>query len=111
MSTTTQPRIGGTASPSTDELVNAGCQIVEFYHICMSINRVTRLVIKFKKRAPHGDRGLFFAFLAAEIELTEQQKQRARRDPNLAKVIGYSDHTGENAAWNADHPYCRPRGY
>lgn len=115
MTAPAQPRIGGTASPSTDELLNAGRQIVDYFGRSMSTSRILRLAIQFKRRSPNGGRELYFLFVCAEIQVSELQKQRARQraqcNPEWATVIGYSDHTGEDASWNADHPNCQPRGY
>lgn len=113
MTITAESRIGGTASPSTDELVNRGRSIVDYFKRSMSTSQILRLVIKFKKRSPHGDGQLYFLFICGEIEVSDQQKQRARErahcDPEWAKIIGYSDRVGEAATHNVDHPNEVPR--
>lgn len=114
MTTAERVRIGGTASPSTDELVNTGRQIIDYFHKSMSTSRILRLAIQFKRHSPHGGRELYFLFVCAEIRVNDLQKQQAREraqcNPEWARVIGYSDHTGEDAAYNVDHPLAVPRG-
>lgn len=114
MTITEQSRIGGIASPSTDELVIAGREIVDYFKRSMSTSRILRLAIRFKKRSPHGGRELYFLFICAEIQVSDLQKQHARDraqcNAEWAKVIGYADHTGEDAAHNVDHPLAMPRG-
>lgn len=110
MTTTERTRIGGTESPSTDQLVTAGRNIVDYFHISFTTSRLLRLAIQFKRRAPQGDKTLFFGFLASAIHLSEEQKRAALANPEFVKFIVYADHTGEDASWNVDHPNRRPRG-
>lgn len=98
-------------SPSTNELVNVARTVVDHYHISYSTNRIARLAVNFKRHAPLGDKYLFFEYLSAQIHLSDKQKQAALNTPDLARVIGYADRTGEWAAFNVDHPNQHPRGY
>ena len=93
-------RIGGTAPPSTDQLVHAGRVIVDHFHISFTTSRLLRLAIKFKERAPQGDKTLFFGFLASAIDLSETQKRAALSSPDIMRVLGYADPTGEQAVNN-----------
>lgn len=104
MTTHTQSRIGGTASPSTDELVNAGRQIVDYFMRSMSTSRIRRLAVKFKKSFPNAGRAMWFMSVCNEIQISDRQKQQAREraqcNPEWAKVIGYDDFTGEDAVYH-----------
>jgi hypothetical protein len=100
LTTTERTRIGGTESPSTDQLVTAGRNIVDYFHISFTTSRLLRLAIQFKRRAPQGDKALFFGFLASAIDLSEEQKRVALMDPEFVKFITYADPTGEQAVNN-----------
>lgn len=106
MTTTSDSRIGGSASPSqretpsTDQLVHAGRIIVDHFHISFTTSRILRLAIQFKSRAPQGDKYLFFEFLSAQIHLTDSQKRAALSTPEIARVLVYNDPTGEQAVNN-----------
>jgi hypothetical protein len=107
VTTTEHIRIGVTTSPSIPELVNAGRVIVDHFHISFTTNRLLRLAIKFKERAPQADKFLFFEFLASAIDLSDRQKQAALSSPDIARVLGYADPTGEQAVNNVLHEQGR----
>jgi hypothetical protein len=50
--------------------------------------------------------------MAREVyEGSKEKRRAAAADPDHARVVSYTDNTGEYAAWNVDYPERRPRGY
>jgi hypothetical protein len=90
-------RMGGSASPGTNELANAARLILDNCGICFSQNKIVRLVLKFQERAPHGNGHAFFLYLVNAVQLTAEQQRALQQNPEIARVISYADPTGEQA--------------
>jgi hypothetical protein len=92
--------MGGSTSPSTNQLTNAARLILDNCDVRFSQNRITRLVLRFKQRAPHANGHIFFQYLANAVQLTAEQQRAALSNPDIARVIAYADPTGETAVNN-----------
>ncbi len=95
-----QPRIGGSASPSTNNLVNAARLILDNCGITFSTNKIVRLVVRFNRSMPNASGHAFFLYLTSEVQMSEAQKVSALRNPDIARCIAYADPTGETAVNN-----------
>jgi hypothetical protein len=93
-------RSGGATSPTQTELVNAARTVATCLGLSLSENRIVRLVLRFKSKAPQGGKHLFFQFLCSAVDLNNSQKRAALAHPDIARVIGYADPTGEQAVNN-----------
>ncbi|MDX1878212.1 hypothetical protein SBE55_10320 [Mycolicibacterium sp. 141076] len=65
----------------------------------MSPSKVSRLVREFKRRVEKNGFP-FEAFLVNAVQLTDQQRRQIAANPDVARVIGYADPTGETAVNN-----------
>lgn len=83
--------------PSPERLIRDAHLILDNCGVHLGVQRVTRMVRDFCRcgAAHHG--WAFFDFLATQVQLTVEQRQRALADPAIARVIGYADPTGETA--------------
>lgn len=110
--TTSASTLNGSSGDSLTEgdLVDIGRVVLVHYHIAFTKRWLKWVAQQFNLFAAHASRYAFFQFLAAEVQLSEAQKREAELHPELAKMIGYADRTGEDAAWNVDHPNRKPRG-
>lgn len=68
--------------------------------VSMSQNKIVRLVLRFLDRAPNGSGHAFFLYLTNAVQMSEQQKRDALLAPDIARVVSYSDPTGELAVAN-----------
>lgn len=87
-------------SPTKTELVNAARTVTTCLGLSLSENKIVRLALRFKDKAPHGSKLLFFQFLCSAVDLSSGQKRAALANPEIARVIGYADPTGETAVNN-----------
>lgn len=92
--------IGVTTSPSQAEMIKAARLILDNCGIAFGQNRIVRLVLEFKRRAPQGSGSTFFSYLAAKVQLSAAQQRDALRNPDIARCISYADPTGETAVNN-----------
>lgn len=88
---------GGDTSAET--LINHAQRLLANCGIPMSSSKVSRLVRQFKRRV-EGNGFPFEAFLINSIQLTSDQRRKALQHPDIARVISYSDVTGETAVNN-----------
>lgn len=102
-----RPRMGGTTSPSTNELVNAARLILDNCGIAFSTNKIVRLVVRFNATMPNASGHAFFLYLTNAVQMSAEQQRAALRNPDIARVISYADPVGETAARNV----LRERGY
>lgn len=65
----------------------------------MGARKVNRLVQTFETRVERNGFA-FFDFLANSVQLSAQQRRLALADPDVQRVIAYSDPTGESAVGN-----------
>lgn len=95
---------GVSASPSQQELACAARRLVDDSGIYLGQNRILRLALKFRAYQPQGDTPAFLRWFANEVNLNAEQRRRAARtNPAIARVISYSDPTGETAVNNVIH--------
>lgn len=97
---TTGSRIGGSTSPSTNNLVNAARLILDNCGIAFSTNKIVRLVIQFNRAMPNANGHAFFLYLTNAVQMSEAQKVSALSNPDIARCIAYADPTGEAAVNN-----------
>lgn len=90
---------GGTKSAETDQLVRIAHATLADCGMEMSPSKVSRLVRKFQARVQHNG-WAFFEFFANALLLTADQRRRATANPDVVRVIGYADPTGEQAVNN-----------
>lgn len=95
-----QRRMGGTTSPSVSELSSAARLILDNCGIQFSQNRIVRLVLQFKQRAPYAAGIVFFQYLTNAVHMSAEQQRAALQNPDIARVIAYADPTGETAVNN-----------
>lgn len=93
-------RMGGSASPSTNELVNAARLILDNCGIAFSTNKIVRLVLQFNRVMPDATGHAFFLYLTNAVQMSEAQKVSALSNPDIARCIAYADPTGESAVNN-----------
>lgn len=93
----TREATGGSTSAET--LINHAQRLLANCGVPMSSSKVSRLVRQFKKRV-EGNGFPFEAFLINSIQLTTDQRRKALQQPDIARVISYSDTTGETAVNN-----------
>jgi hypothetical protein len=95
------PRPGGSCSTAKqiDEAINATHAILRNIGIPMSASAVSRLVRQYERRV-RPNRWSFVDYLVNRLQLSVEQRRQLECDPEYARVIGYSDPTGENAVNN-----------
>lgn len=84
---------------TTQDLTVAAHLILNNCGIQMAPRRVLRLVQTFKARVEQNGFS-FFDFLANSVCLTAEERRTALADPEISRVIAYSDPTGETAIRN-----------
>jgi len=67
--------------------------------IHISPSKVSRLVRDYQRRV-EGNGFAFEAFLVNSVQLTAEQRRRALTNPDIARVVAYSDPVGEKATDN-----------
>lgn len=80
----------------TDELIVDAHTVLEACGLHMSAAKVIRLVRAYRSRVERNG-WAFFEFLATAVQLSAQRRAQALLDPDIARVIGYADPTGETA--------------
>lgn len=96
----TRSRMGGTTSPSTNEMVNAARLILDNCGIAFSTNKIVRLVLRFNQAMPNAGGHAFFLYLTNAVQMSEAQKTAALFNPDIMRCIAYADPTGESAVNN-----------
>jgi hypothetical protein len=97
-------QMGVAASPTQQELACAARRFADASGLYMGQNKLLRLALKFKAFRPDADTSAFLAWFANEVNLNAEQRRRAARsNPEIARVISYSDPTGETAVNNLVH--------
>lgn len=82
-----------------DRLINAAHTVLANCGIGMGHQKVIRLVQTFEARVERNGFA-FFDFLATTVQLDVAARRRALADPDVQRVISYSDPTGETATAN-----------
>lgn len=95
-----RPRPGGSTAPTKNELIAVATLILDNCGIQFGRRKLFRLVDRFKERAPDADGGVFFQYLTAAVQMTVEQQHVALANPDVARIIGYADPTGETAVNN-----------
>jgi len=95
-----QAGYGGSTAPSKNELIRAARLILDNCGIDFGNRKIFRLVDQFVERAPNGTGHTFFLFLTNAVQMTAAQQRIALANPDIARVIAYSDPTGESAVNN-----------
>lgn len=93
-------RPGVSASPTMTELKSFATLVIANAGIPLGANAINRIVVRFSRRMPNATGWTFFLYLANEIKMSAAQKRAAIEDPEVARVISYSDPTGEAAVAN-----------
>lgn len=95
--------MGGSTSPSTNELVNAARLILDNCGIAFSTNKIVRLVIRFNRTMPNANGYAFFLYLTNAVQMSSEQQRAALNNPDIVRVISYADPTGETAVNRVMH--------
>jgi len=91
---------GGTTSPGSHELaVRAAHKALRDCGVEILPCKVNRILRGFEKRARR-EGVTFHEFLSGAAGLTPGQRRRIAADPDLQRVIAYTDPTGETAVDN-----------
>lgn len=107
MTARTHPASGGsTSAEATEARIRAAHAITAALDLTMSASKIMRLVRRFEARIERNGWN-FFEFFSTTCHLTLDQRRRALADPDTARAIAYTDHTGETAV----HTVLRQRGY
>ena len=94
-------RIGVSASPSVKELKSLAVLVCDNLGINLGPNRINRLAVDFARQFPTGSGWMFFLHLANDVlRVSESQHRRLLINPDIARVISYTDRTGEEAVTN-----------
>lgn len=93
-------RSGGSTAPSKSELINTARLILDNCGVAFGTRKVFRLVDQFAERAPNGSGYAFFLYLTNAVQMTVDQQRAALQNPDIARVVSYSDPTGESAVNN-----------
>lgn len=91
---------GGSTAPRKSEFISAARLILDNCGIAFGTRKVIRLVDKFIERAPNATGHAFFLYLTNAVQLSADQQRTALANPDVARVIAYSDPTGEAAVNN-----------
>ncbi|MHC9292492.1 hypothetical protein ACRCUN_08475 [Mycobacterium sp. LTG2003] len=94
-----QSPIGG--STSAEALVTHAHKLLANCGVSISPSKVSRMVREYKRRVEKNGFP-FEAFLVNTVQLTAEQRRQMLANPDIARVISYSDPTGETAANNVD---------
>lgn len=94
-------------STSAEALVSHAHKLLANCGVSISPSKVSRMVREFKHRIEKNGFP-FEAFLVNTVQLTAQQRQMMIADPEIARVISYSDPTGESAVNNVLKGRCAP---
>ncbi len=86
----------------TQKLVIATHAVFDAAGIAWGPSKVSRLVRRYQHQG--SGRRAFFDYVANVLQMTARQRQEARADPNVVRVLRYADPTGEKAAHHADNP-------
>ena len=84
--------------PTKDQLVRAARLILDNCGIAFGQNKIVRLVLRFKDRAPNANGQLFFQYLTNAVQMTHEQQVAALQNPDIAKVCAHPDPVGEHVA-------------
>lgn len=87
------------AKRQTDTLINHAHTIINACGYSMSGSKVIRLVRQFQASVEQNG-WAFWDFIANAMLLSDDQRRRAVGHPEIARVISYSDPTGETAVNN-----------
>jgi len=90
---------GGNTGAGTEDLIRSAHLIFANCGIDIGARRVNRLVQQFKVRVERNGFA-FFDFLANSVQLDAERRRTALSDPDVLRVIAYSDPTGEAAVRN-----------
>lgn len=104
---TVQHRSSTGGSTSAEALVSHAHKLLANCGVSISPSKVSRMVREFKHRIEKNGFP-FEAFLVNTVQLTAQQRQMMLTDPEIARVISYSDPTGESAVNNVVKSRCAP---
>jgi hypothetical protein len=96
---TSHTRSAPGCSTGAENLIRAAHLVLIDAGITMGPRRVNKLVRDYQARVEKNGYD-FFAFLANAVQLSAEQRRRALRNPDIARVISYTDRTGEEAVTN-----------
>jgi len=84
-------------STQTEHHIRLGSDLLTFWGIGMSHNRLVKHVRRFEREVTGFT---FFDYLANAVQADDEDRRRAHLDPELARAISYADPTGETAVRN-----------
>jgi len=90
---------GVTTSPDLEGLKQTARTILWNVGIDYGPNKINRLAVTFARRVERNGFA-FFDFLANAVQLDAETRRRALANPDIQRVISYSDPTGETAVNN-----------
>lgn len=93
------PVLAPGGSTSAENLNRHAHKLLTNCGVHMSPSKVSRLVRDFKRRVEQNGYP-FEAFLVNSVQLSAEQRRKALANPDIARVIGYCDPTGETAVAN-----------
>lgn len=86
----------GDPPPSTEQLLRDAHVVLANCGVHMGHSRLCRLVRTYE-RTVRGNGWAFFDYLATAMALTADAREQAMANPEVARIIGYADPTGEQA--------------
>lgn len=88
-----------TSAEDTERLCRDAQIILDNVGMSMPRPRLSRMVRTFRGQV-EGKGWAFFDYVTNAVQLSEGRKRAARSNPEILRVIGYADPTGETAVAN-----------
>ncbi|WP_454175334.1 hypothetical protein [Gordonia sputi] len=85
------------ATGQTDEAIRTVHAVLANCGISMSPSRVSRLVRRFEYRINGTGEYSLLDYLGSQVQLTAEQRRQIADDPDMQRVFGWPDPTGEDA--------------
>lgn len=91
-------RIGVSTSPGLAELKSFATLICGNAEVAIGSNRIFKITQDWHRRMPNASGYAFFLYLTSEVfRLSQEQREYLLLNPDVLRVISYSDPTGEKA--------------
>jgi hypothetical protein len=99
-------KLSAEAESQTERLIRIAVAVLDRYGVEMSHNRMVKLVRRYERFAgPNG--WTFFDYFTNAIRMDQDRRREIANDPDVRRLISYTDRTGEKAVTNV----LKQRGY
>jgi hypothetical protein len=100
------PGIGLSTQPTIKELKSFASMVFDNIGVGYGPHKINNLATRFARTMPNANGWTFFLYLVNAVQITAEQQRRGLANPDIARVISYSDPTGEAAVHRALRPDC-----